>query len=123
MRFPERLLAEIEVEVKDGAILSARREDYHGFHTDPFDWTAARAKFGRVSGAFATAAERAAIAEAIGTLDERPIADLTNLLGGMRPHAAEHERKRNREGGSQMTETAFPFIPRPRVRPSRAGPE
>lgn len=87
-RFPQRLPAELEVELKDGTVVSARREDYHGFHTNPFDWSAARAKFDRVSRTFITAAERAAIADVIATLDERPTTDLTKLLGCIRSHAA-----------------------------------
>jgi 2-methylcitrate dehydratase len=86
--FPQCLPAELEAELEDGTVLSVRREDYHGFHTSPFDWTAARAKFDRVSRTFTTAAERAAIADVIATLDERPIADLTELLGNIRSHAA-----------------------------------
>ncbi|MEH2553868.1 2-methylcitrate dehydratase [Bradyrhizobium algeriense] len=86
--FPQRLPAELEVELEDGTVFSVQREDYHGFHTSPFDWTAARAKFDRVSRTFTTAAERAAIADVIATLDERPIADLTELLGAIRSHAA-----------------------------------
>jgi len=82
--FPQRLPAELEVELEDGTVFSAQREDYHGFHTRPFDWTAARAKFDRVSRIFTTAAERAAIADVIATLDKRPVSDLTNLLGGIR---------------------------------------
>lgn len=84
-RFPDRMPAELEVELMGGVILSARRDDYHGFHTNPFDWTAARAKFDRVAHSFATAAERDAIADTIVALDERPIADLTKLLGDLRP--------------------------------------
>lgn len=86
--FPQRLPAELEVELEGGTVFSAQREDYCGFHTNPFDWMAARAKFDRVSRVFATAAERAAIADVIATLDERPIADLTKLLGAIRRHAA-----------------------------------
>lgn len=86
--FPQRLPAELEVELEDGTVLSAQREDYRGFHTNPFDWTTAKAKFDRVSRAFTTAAQRTAIADTIATLDERPIADLTRLLGAVRWHAA-----------------------------------
>lgn len=86
--FPQRLPAELEVELENGTVVSAQREDYRGFHTNPFDWTTARAKFDRVSRVFTTAAERAAIADVIATLDERPITDLTELLGAIRWHAA-----------------------------------
>jgi 2-methylcitrate dehydratase len=86
-RFPHWLPAELEVELEDGTILRARRDDYYGFHTNPFDWTAARVKFDRVTRAFTTAAERAALADVIGTLDERPVTALTSLLGAVRAHA------------------------------------
>jgi 2-methylcitrate dehydratase len=79
-RFPERLPAEVEVEFDDASVLSALKEQYHGFHTLPFDWETALAKFSRVTRRFTTAAERAAIAGLIATLDEHPIADLTRLL-------------------------------------------
>jgi 2-methylcitrate dehydratase len=72
--------AELEIELEDGMIFRAARDDYHGFHTNPFDWAAARAKFDRVSRAFTSAAERKAIADVIATLDERPVTDLTTLL-------------------------------------------
>jgi 2-methylcitrate dehydratase len=87
-RFPQRLPAELEVELEDGTIFSAQREDYHGFHTNPLDWTAARAKFDRVTHAFISAAERDAIANVIATLDERPITALTRLLGAIPCRAA-----------------------------------
>lgn len=86
-RFPQRLPAELEVELENGTIFSAQREGYHGFHTDPFDWTAARAKFDRVTRAFTTAADRDAIADVVATLEERPITALTSLLGGIRAQA------------------------------------
>ena len=87
-RFPQRLPAELEVELEDGRIFFARREDYHGFHTNPFDWTAARAKFDRVTRAFISVAERDALADVITTLDKRPITALTRLLGAIHRHAA-----------------------------------
>jgi 2-methylcitrate dehydratase len=86
-QFPQRLPAHLEVEMKDGTIFRARREDYCGFHTNPFDWNAARAKFDRVTSAFTTATERDVMADVIATLDERPITALTLLLGDIRAHA------------------------------------
>jgi 2-methylcitrate dehydratase len=82
-QFPRRLPAGVEAELQDGTIFRAERDDYHGFHTKPFDWTAARAKFDRVTGAVTRAAERDAISQVIATLDERPITALTSLLGGL----------------------------------------
>jgi 2-methylcitrate dehydratase len=87
-RFPQRLPAELEVELEDGTTFSAQRDDYHGFHTNPFHWTAARAKFDRVTRGFISAAERDAIANVTATLDERPITALTSRLGAIRYPAA-----------------------------------
>jgi len=99
-RFPERMPAKLDVVLTNGSVLSAERDDYHGFHTNPFDWTAARNKFDRVAAAFTTAAERDAIADAISTLDRRPIADLTKLLGDVRRRraakTANHEKGNSR---------------------------
>jgi len=83
--FPQRVPATLEVEMEDGTHLRAQRDDYQGFHTDPFDWTAARAKFDRVTRAFTTSAERDALAETIATFDERPVTALTSQLAGIRP--------------------------------------
>ncbi|TYO65103.1 MmgE/PrpD family protein [Bradyrhizobium hipponense] len=83
-QFPHRLPADLEIEQEDGSVFRAQRDDYHGFHTKPFDWTAARRKFDRVTSAFTNASERDALAEVIATLDERPVAALTSLLGDIR---------------------------------------
>jgi len=86
--FPRKLPARLEVELESGEILTAARDDYHGFHTNPFDWKAARAKFDFVTRGFVSASQREAIAEAVMSLNERPIADLTALLGSVRSHEA-----------------------------------
>ncbi|WGS21773.1 MULTISPECIES: MmgE/PrpD family protein [unclassified Bradyrhizobium] len=80
-QFPRRLPAELEVEQKDGIVLRARRDDYHGFHTRPFDWRTARRKFDRVTFAFTNSSERDALAEVTATLERRPVSALTSLLG------------------------------------------
>jgi len=82
-RFPQRIPAVLEVELNDGTILRAARDDYHGFHTNPFDWATARQKFDRVTRAFLskTAADR--IAEVIAKLDERPVSELTACLASV----------------------------------------
>ena len=80
-RFPERMPAIVEVELTGGEILKAIRDDYHGFHTDPFDWSDARAKFDRVTEGLLDASQHDVIAGVIATIDERPISDLCRLLG------------------------------------------
>jgi 2-methylcitrate dehydratase len=82
--FPQQLPADLEVELRDGTVLRAQRRDYHGFYTNPFDWAAARQKFDRVARQFTDAAERDAIADVVATFPERPVTDLTRLLGRIR---------------------------------------
>jgi 2-methylcitrate dehydratase len=87
--FPQRLPADLEVELGGGAVLRACRDDYHGFHTRPFDWSTARDKFDRVTRAFTEPAERDAIAEVIATLEQRPVAALASLIGAIRARNTE----------------------------------
>jgi 2-methylcitrate dehydratase len=86
--FPAKLPARLEVALADGAVLTSYREDYPGFHTNPVDWAAARAKFDRVSEAFATAEQRDAIAATVSDLNARRVCDLTALLGAIRAETA-----------------------------------
>jgi 2-methylcitrate dehydratase len=84
--FPQQLPAALEVELDDGTLLTAERFDYRGFHTNPFDWQTARAKFDQVTAAFTTAAERDGLAGVIASLDQRPLNALTTLLAGIHLH-------------------------------------
>jgi 2-methylcitrate dehydratase len=79
-RFPQEMPAVLEVELDDGCVLRAARNDYHGFHTNPFDWTTARQKFDRVTRAFLTKEAADRIAAVIANLDERPVSELTACL-------------------------------------------
>jgi 2-methylcitrate dehydratase len=79
-RFPQEMPAVLEVELNDGRVLRAARNDYHGFHTNPFDWTTARQKFDRVTRAFLTTEAADRIAEVIASLDERSVSELTACL-------------------------------------------
>jgi 2-methylcitrate dehydratase len=82
-RFPLQMPAELEVELSDATVLRAARDDYHGFHTNPFDWTTARQKFDRVTRAFLTRTAADEIADVIATLDERAITELTACLAAV----------------------------------------
>src|SRR5260370_31777452 len=62
-RFPQRIPAVLEVELDDGTVLRAARDDYHGFHTNPFDWAAAAQQFDPVTRAFLTKTAAGGIGE------------------------------------------------------------
>jgi 2-methylcitrate dehydratase len=82
-QFPGRMPALLEVEFSDGTVLRSARDDYHGFHTNPFDWAAARRKFDRVTRPFLTAADADRIAGVIADLDARPVSELTACLASV----------------------------------------
>jgi 2-methylcitrate dehydratase len=82
-RFPRLMPALLEVELSDGTVLHAARVDYHGFHTNPFDWTAARQKFDRVTRPFLNPGATDRIADVIADLDARPISELTACLASV----------------------------------------
>jgi 2-methylcitrate dehydratase len=82
-QFPARMPALLDVELDDGAVLHAARDDYHGFHTNPFDWAAARQKFDRVTRRFLIPAAAGRIADVIASLDARPVSDLTACLAAV----------------------------------------
>lgn len=79
-KFPALLPAELEVELADGTVFSAARDDYQGFVTDPLTWAAARAKFDLLAAPFADAALREDIADAVRRLENLEVAALTALL-------------------------------------------
>jgi 2-methylcitrate dehydratase len=71
------------VELGDGTVLHAARDDYHGFHTNPFDWTAARRKFDRVTRSFLTPADAERIADVVAGLDAQPVSELAACLAAV----------------------------------------
>jgi 2-methylcitrate dehydratase len=94
--FPDKMRAELEVEMNDGDVLNVAREDYHGFHTRPLDWAAARKKFDRVTTGFLTPDEQDALADVIASLERHDVADLTALLGRIQPPSpSEANRERD----------------------------
>jgi 2-methylcitrate dehydratase len=80
-RFPAEMPSRVEVELDDGHRLTAEKTSYRGFRDDPLDWDSAMAKYTRLVTPFTGPALATSIAGAIRHLDERPVSDLTGLLG------------------------------------------
>lgn len=78
--FPKKLPARLEIEMDDGSILRARRDDYRGFYTKPFTWADAREKLDHLVNRIVSPDWSAAVAEVVSNLDERPLSDLIALL-------------------------------------------
>ncbi|NIH71059.1 MULTISPECIES: MmgE/PrpD family protein [Auritidibacter] len=79
-QFPQHMPAELTVTLQDGTVLNAEKRSYPGFHDDPMNWQDERAKFDALVSPFTTEDWRDHMVEVIYDLDNRPIADLTELL-------------------------------------------
>lgn len=80
-RFPDEMPIRVDVELRDGTVLTASAASYKGFHTDPLGWDDALVKFHNLAAPFADEDLRHRIATAAEDLDQRPVKELTDLLG------------------------------------------
>ena len=79
-RFPDQMPADLEVIMADGTIFHSSQDSYHGFHDNPLDWTAARAKFDALTAPFAGQELRDEIDAIVHDLEHRTTAELTAAL-------------------------------------------
>lgn len=82
--FPDSMPADLEVILEDGTSFRSQLDSYEGFHDDPLSWEAARRKFDSLAEPFADEGLRDQIADAVAHLEERRVADLTDLLAQVR---------------------------------------
>lgn len=80
-RFPAEHGARLRLRLRDGRLLERAKHDYHGFHTNPMNWDAARAKFDRLVVPRAGEGHAARLADVVAHLEELTVVDLTTILG------------------------------------------
>jgi 2-methylcitrate dehydratase len=86
-KYPHELNARIAIKTKDGRTFNREQVGYEGGLGNPLSWERAVEKFNWLSEPFADAALRHNIVEAVTKIDERPIADLMDLLANVNPKA------------------------------------
>jgi 2-methylcitrate dehydratase len=79
-RFPKEMPSRVDVELESGKTLSAETASYHGFVTNPLDWSAAMDKYTRLAAPFAGKALAGQIADTVLHLEQFPVRQLTSLL-------------------------------------------
>lgn len=88
VRYPEEMPVEVKVLLRDGREVRREQADYLGFaRKRPLDWDGAMAKFERLAGPGLDAGLRREIPQAVQSLDQVQVAELTGLLrraGGRR---------------------------------------
>jgi 2-methylcitrate dehydratase len=79
-RFPEQHSARVKVHLRDRRVLEREQHDYEGFHTRPMSWQLVAAKFDRLAERHTDPEMQARIKDAVASLDELQVEDLTGLL-------------------------------------------
>jgi len=79
-RFPQQHACGVRIHLKDGRVVSKDKDDYEGYHTRPTQWETLVEKFDRLSEGRADASLRKEIVEAVASLEDLSVRDLTELL-------------------------------------------
>jgi 2-methylcitrate dehydratase len=94
--YPEKLMGEVKIRMKDGEEYSLEKEDYYGFHTRPMAWADVRRKFRRLSQENADKELQEEIISVISNLQEHKVKDLVKLIsraGKNKTKAIQHYKK------------------------------
>lgn len=78
--YPDKVIAKVEITLKNGKSYTCEKEDYPGFFTDPFTWEDVIEKFKRLTNNIIDNEKQEKIIEVIRTLEERQINELIDLL-------------------------------------------
>jgi 2-methylcitrate dehydratase len=83
-RYPEEMPVKITVKLKDGQELVCEQSDYHGFFSSPMTWDEVVKKFDTLAEPYADASLRHDIRDAVDTLQDIRVTQLTELLAKVR---------------------------------------
>ncbi|HEX9761708.1 MAG TPA: MmgE/PrpD family protein, partial [Acidimicrobiia bacterium] len=80
-RFPDEHPCRLRIRLRDGRTYARDQRDYEGFHTRPMSWERVMAKFDRLASSHADSDLRKVLADAVGSLEDLEVHDLTALWG------------------------------------------
>lgn len=86
-RYPEELGCRVTIRTRDGAAYAKRQLGWEGGRERPLTWDRVVEKFHWLAEPYADAGLRKAIVAAVEQIDERPLSNLTRLLGRVEPRA------------------------------------
>ncbi|MGF6723179.1 2-methylcitrate dehydratase [Paraburkholderia sp. GAS41] len=86
-QYPQALNTRVTIRCKDGRVLTKEHVGFEGGLDNPFTWERTVEKFHWLSEPYADEALRGQIVDLVSTLDERPVAELMQLLGKVGPEA------------------------------------
>lgn len=79
-QYPDKMMGEVKIKMKDGAEYSLEKEDYYGFHTRPMSWTDVKKKFRRLAAENAGKEMQDELIKVISKLEKHSMKDLIKLL-------------------------------------------
>ena len=79
-RFPDEMVNQIRVYLRDGRVLTRDKTDYEGFHSNPMRWETVEAKFDGLCEPYTDAALRGEIVDAVRRLESVRVEDFAGLL-------------------------------------------
>ncbi len=79
-RFPDEMVNNIRIHLKDGRKLTKDKTDYEGFHSNPMRWETVQTKFEGLCEPYTDAGLRDEIIDAVKELESVPVEDLAALL-------------------------------------------
>ena len=78
--YPGKVMSKVEITLQNGKSYSCEKEDYPGFHTDPFTWDDVIGKFKRLTANAIDEDRQNRIIEVTRSLDGYLLDDLIDLL-------------------------------------------
>jgi len=79
-QYPDKMMAEVKIKMKDGKEYSLEKEDYYGFHTRPMTWTDVKKKFRRLAAENADKELQDQLIDVISNLEKHRMKDLVKLI-------------------------------------------
>lgn len=78
--YPDKMMGEVKIKMKNGEEYSLEKEDYYGFHTRPMSWVDVKKKFKRLSQENADKNLQQEIIDVISNLQKHKVKDLIKLI-------------------------------------------
>ena len=81
--YPEKLMTDVSITLKDGVKLRSSREDYNGFYTRPFSWEDTENKFSRLTAGLIDGNTQQHITDLCRNLENEDVSSLTEILNAI----------------------------------------
>jgi 2-methylcitrate dehydratase len=78
--YPDKMMGEVKIVLKDGREFKMEKEDYYGFHTRPLSWPDVKKKFKKLSEKNAGSELQQQIMDTVDNFEHESVGDLIRLL-------------------------------------------